>query len=589
MRRTECIWIFGAALSITAHWLFLMSYFEPAYSTPDAHSYYFQAKLLATKQHTWFVPESPMQYIGHHWRRNTAGRYYCVHAPGLAVILAPVYRLLGPQATLYVSPLLTSLSLLGLFLLCRLWVGSVAGLIAVVFMAVNPFANEHALFGDANCAAAFFLVWSMYFLALWDRARKYRWVFLAGLFAGTMVTIRYPEALYLPAMIGFVALSRRDGDPVRLSLSSILALVTGMAVPLVPLMVRNHLAFGAFWRTGYSLAFETSSFFGLRCILQFFPRYLQLLLNDGAGIVLPLGILGIALMIAHQTHRAKGLLLAALIGPITLLYMAYFWGPDRQSMRYFIPTFYLYCLAAVWLLSQLVRHWGRLAWIGPIVLLIVNCCWGLPHSCQALRSLRRNNAALATVTEALQRYTTAGSILITYEGLNQYLDFVGRWRLTDLILLRAGQIELGPPGPAQPHPRLRSRIRLGPNHTRPYEGLTGSALWQAIGKDLADWAKRAPDVYLLARQPELRPLLRHLPQGRRFVPIAMIDLLASTPSGPRSFTSPRPPVPPQDALSAPVAPPAPGPYAGPHPADRLFDFALDNRPLQLLRLVPNPD
>ena len=110
-------------LLVGIHFAFLVRYFEPAISTPDAHSYFVQAKLIAGEGKTYVEPESTLQYLGPHWRRAAENRYFCTHAPGLAVIMAPVYKILGPGACLWVNPIMASLSLLGLFLLCQLWIG----------------------------------------------------------------------------------------------------------------------------------------------------------------------------------------------------------------------------------------------------------------------------------------------------------------------------------------------------------------------------------------------------------------------------------------------------------------------------------
>ncbi|HUU29117.1 MAG TPA: hypothetical protein VM123_15020 [archaeon] len=49
------------------HFLFLISFSEPAISTPDANEYLARARLIATQGCTWLKPESPLQYTAPHW------------------------------------------------------------------------------------------------------------------------------------------------------------------------------------------------------------------------------------------------------------------------------------------------------------------------------------------------------------------------------------------------------------------------------------------------------------------------------------------------------------------------------------------
>jgi hypothetical protein len=138
--------------------------FAPAISTPDAQGYFCQAKLIARKGSSSFEPESPLQFVGPHWFVGANNRYHTTFPPGLPLILAIPYKIFGYRAALLVNPIFASFSLLGLFLLCRGWVGEGWALLAAVLLAVNSFANEHALFGDSHTAVIFLVIWELYFM-----------------------------------------------------------------------------------------------------------------------------------------------------------------------------------------------------------------------------------------------------------------------------------------------------------------------------------------------------------------------------------------------------------------------------------------
>ena len=118
-------WHVAMIVLLTLHFTMLMLHFKPAISTPDANGYLAQARLIANQGHTWFEPESPLQFIGTHWLKAENGRYYNRYPPGLPTILAIPYKLAGPSAALLINPILTTLTLLGLFMLCSLWLGKI--------------------------------------------------------------------------------------------------------------------------------------------------------------------------------------------------------------------------------------------------------------------------------------------------------------------------------------------------------------------------------------------------------------------------------------------------------------------------------
>lgn len=260
---------------------FVMLYFKLAILTPDAQSYYAQARLIAQGSGTGVDPESPLQYVGPHWNETAGGRYYCTHPPGLPVLLGGAYRVFGADAALLVSPLLASLTLLGLYLLGRSWAGAGWGMCAAALMAVNPVANEHALFGDSHCAVAFLLIWAVVFLDRWSKRSSVRWALAAGLFLGLIPTVRYAEATYL------------------------------------------------------------------------------------AG--------------------------AALVVPTTVLYMSWYRPADGQSMRFLLPTFFVYAMGAIWLLRELGVRRPLAARVGAVILLAIIVAWGLPQSHLRLGQLRNQS------------------------------------------------------------------------------------------------------------------------------------------------------------------------------------------------------
>ena len=539
-----------AAALVVGHFLFLMCFFEPAISTPDANSYFSQAKLIARTGRTCIETESPLQYVGVHWNHVGNNRYYCTHAPGLPLLMAPVYKVFGPGATVAMNPIFAPLSLLGLFLLCRMWVGEGWALLAAALMAVNPFLNEHAHFGDAHSAVCFFFIWGLLFAARWVEEARIWEAFAAGVFFGIIPTIRYADVFYLPAIAIFVFLHvRRD----RRLWGGLAAGVIGLAIPLSWLCIRNQLAFGAFWRTRYSAAFDTKGFFGWRYLLEYAVPYLRMLLSDGCGLVFGLGVLGIAMLCARRSMRKRGALFAMLVVPVTIVYMSYFWGPDRQSMRYLIPTFYIYTIAGVWVLRELSGIDRRSACAGSVVVLIVTALWGLPPSVMSMRVLAKQNGALVRVTSVVEKCVEPGSLLVANDMINQHLDFVGAWRLVDGGMLpffrggrpqrpqipgmRAGEGGVPEPPeeamvPEMPFADRRTLVETlgGPKNVQAierYRGLPAEELFDAFSRDIRDWAGSERRVYLLVIEGQIAEFERRLPAGDELATIERIERLGN--------------------------------------------------------------
>jgi hypothetical protein len=99
--------------------LALIAYFEPAISTTYVDRSLTHAKLIAEHGCTWFKAESLLQFAGPYFFKAIGFLY----PPGLPLALALFSEPGGLKAALLVNPLLASLAILGMFLLCGLWIG----------------------------------------------------------------------------------------------------------------------------------------------------------------------------------------------------------------------------------------------------------------------------------------------------------------------------------------------------------------------------------------------------------------------------------------------------------------------------------
>jgi len=521
--RSWPVWLCRLVLIALAvgHFWFLATYFEPAISTPDANGYFAQACHIATEGRTWFEPDTLLQYVGMHWLKTDGDRYFSRYPPGLALLLAIPFRLAGPEASLWVNPLFATLTLEGLYLLCREWIGEGWGLAAVAAMAANPVANTRALAQDAHTAAAFFLVWGIYLLARWSKSLSPAMAFLAGLCLGIIPTVRYPEALFGLGVGLFMLLHLRWERKFWVSLA---AGIGGALIPIGLLMLRNHLAFGAFWRTGYSLTNEQTGF-GWNYFRRYAVSYIENIQGDGAGLFTALGLTGLAALCFRRDTWRQGLLLLALIVPTTLLYMSYYWAPQRMTdatMRFLLPTFFIYAVAALWCLKLLAESRLAGACAAAVVLVAITACWGIPRSGETLSRFKQTNAVLSKVTDAVAEHVPAGSILFANSQIQQHLDFIGKWRLGDDAILQGRGARRGPGRREQdtdaPSPRQADKTKAIEER---YGNLWSRRLPALMLKDLEEWAAPEGKVYWLGVH---RQMQRLVPLSHRLKVVATIKL-----------------------------------------------------------------
>ena len=485
-----------AVLLFLCHFIFLMHYYEPAISTLDSHGYYGQAKQFATTGSGVLHMDSRLQYAGPAWKKAGENRRVSMWPPGLPLILAAVYRVAGPDAMFLVNPLLASFSLALLFLICRAWFGAGWGVAAAALLGCTPFFNEHALFGYSHIAVLFFLVLGLYFLTQWVRTGSWPPALCAGLCAGCLPCIRYPATLFSIAFGAYLLLQfRRHARP----LPALAAFAAGAALPVAALAFYNLRLFGALWTTGYSLiGYSPATLFKWDAFRASAPVYIQQLTATGAGPAFALGAAGAACLCARRDHWKQGVLLALLIFPITILYMAYPQYPHPQSMRFLIPTFPVYAMAGAWFLSMFTKDRPGTAAAFALVLIAFTAAWGLPLSLGKMQAMQQRQEVLADITRQVKKHAPRGSVIIADDLVCQNLDVYGTWRIVSTASLSSNRIPL-------------------------YGDLIGAPLFRAFLDDVQVWAGTA-DVYWLGNEKRLHTLADAMRSRGSLKPLATISI-----------------------------------------------------------------
>jgi hypothetical protein len=290
------------------------------------------------------------------------------------------------------------------------------------------------------------------------------------------------------------------------------------------------------------------------------------------GLLFGLGIIGMVLLVSERETRDRGVLLATLVLPTTVLYMAYYWGGGMGGLRFLMPTFYLYALAAVWLLRDLVTRMGRPAEWATGATVVLAVLWGAAQSGQELSQRQRRDSTLVTLTDTVRQHVPEGGALFADRMTAQHLDVMGDWRLGQIEALMLGEGErfarmglprvAGPPGTGRlgpidgsirgPAPNATAAretpqasgtpVRAAPNpvaggareRLARYRDLKREERSQLIRADLQAWVGEGGKAYFLAPRQELTTQLARMGLGHAWRELATIDLpvLDDDPDGP---------------------------------------------------------
>ena len=225
-------------------------------------------------------------------------------------------------------------------------------------------------------------------------------------------------------------------------------------------------------------------------------------------------------------------------------------------MRFLLPTFALYTIAAVWLLKirsetepQRAQKWAR-------IVLGVSLVWGLTYSVLVLRHLKQDNQMLAEITLAIEQRVEPGSVLIAQSGLLQHLDFLGDWRLApeEAFDRRARR-----PLPMGPHEGPRSDLPPGA-----VEELSPAERTQSFRHELVRWAGDTRTIYWITTEEKLKTIRDRLePAKDEFTTIAEVNMSVRPGSSPGFGDGPGGPPPGPGGFFFGFGGPPPGPGGPP--------------------------
>ena len=494
-------WAWAVAVLLTlAHLTWVPSSLFPVFPDFDASGYLTAATVFAERGEGRRPEESPLQFVGVHWFPAKIGGYVSRYPPGFPLLLAAFLRVGGMPAALAVNPLLSSVALLSLFILCRRYVRDHMALLCLVLLAVNPLANGQAVHVDSHSAAMTCLLGAVLVLDRWSRAPRVVVAAAGGLLLGLLVTIRYPEAVFALGVFVFAVLclwrtSRAEWQ--------VLAMIAGALLPVASLLGRNQSLFGAWWRTGYAFSLEQTAF-SVADLNNHLGSYVYDLWQVTL-LALPLGIIGIAVLVRERGTRPIGALIAISVVALFITYASYYWRMvvgDSMPIRFLLPIVPLLLFSTAVAVER-IRSSRPLLGRGVIALLAAQAILQVGHSRQRMASAGEWSAPGLELYRGIEQRAAAGSIIVGELPVATSLEAAGKWRLADGdFIARLCKPRLSFTPPPMPNP-LTGRSSAA---ARIYEPLDCESRRRRAFDDLEAWAGAETPVYVVARE-----TLRDLP------------------------------------------------------------------------------
>lgn len=414
----------------------LLTYFEPITGGVDQNGYHVCARMFNLDGVFYQKPADDLQYIGHMWVVNERGEYYPKYPVFYPALAAGMNRLLGSGGGFYATLWGAVFAVAGMYALARFWLGRSYALLAAGVMAFSPVFSTLAITKNSHTPSVAFLVWGLaafFFAASRPSWRRIFFAFLGGALIGFTVGIRYTDFLMILVPVSYAVFIANRRWRWRL----LVAVLAGAAIPYGILGLFNWHAFGAPWRTGYSLTDESSAFEP-----GFILENLRIYLPEFFGIVI--GPVGAFALLVHRFRLRRGVFWCVWLLPTLLLYLCYYWAPDGEgtgAMRFLMPLFPATILLALLALRRILGRSPRPVAVFALALLVlVQGLWGFSRILRMAEPKAGNDYQYAFLLEALRSRLPDGALVIAGTNYLNEMDFEKRWQLYPSYILNTGAI-----------------------------------------------------------------------------------------------------------------------------------------------------
>ncbi len=417
----------------------LLHYLVPVTGGTDQNGYHVCARTFNLEGKFYRKPIDKLEFIGSMWVVNDRGEYYPKYPPLYPLLAAGMNAMLGPGGGFYATLWGAVLAAAGIFVLARFFLGPWYALFATAAAIGSPVLSALAVTKNSHTPSLALFVWGMaaFFAALAPQRRQ--WIrillaFTAGFLIAYCTGIRYTDFLLILVPTAAAFLFARKTKRRNL----LLGLAAGAAIPFGAMALFHWHAYGAPWRSGYSLTDESSAFvpsFLLSNLRIYVPEFFL-------SVIGPLGAFAL-LFLRFRWRRLVFWLIW--LAPTFVLYLMYYWAPESGgtgAMRFLVPLIPAVLLLSLLSLRRVVRRLPgrRLARISLLALAAVQLTWGVVGSAKLCESKAAADFQQLVRLEVLRNRIPEGAVIIASSGILNELDFERRWQLYPAYILNVKQI-----------------------------------------------------------------------------------------------------------------------------------------------------
>lgn len=350
---------------------------------PDEAAYFFQSKIFAAGRLAAPAPElsSPSALFPFRHFVFDQGRWFIVYTPLHALLMAP-FTAAGAAPLL--GPLEGLASLLGIYLLARLWAGEALARITLILTLLSPFFLFMSSTFMAHNTNLMLITWSLYMFSRSCRGGGKPFSLAGGFLIGlAFMTKPYPVLVWL-AYVPLAVFSVRRSEWKSVLLPGLAA----AAVPMAAFLLANEYYTGSPFDTGYDMV-RGGKLIGFGPRMAWFPVYGDLAHTPARGL------LNLARQIGSGSRMLLGWPFLSLVPMLFALRRA---REDRRVLWLYLPPFMIMVL--MWLHYYPAVDYGPRHYFTLMPLLAFLSALGLSEAVRMGRErkgIRGSNMVTATV------------------------------------------------------------------------------------------------------------------------------------------------------------------------------------------------
>ncbi len=214
----------------------------------DEAAHLFQAKIFAAGQLSAPAPSisDPERFFPCRHLILERGMWFCQYPPIHSILMVPFVWI---DHTALLGPLEGVLSLIGLFLLIRLWTNDKMAKLTSILLLLSPFFLLMTATHMAHNSNLMLVTWSLYFLSIFWKSDRYICTIVSGFLLGlALITKPYPIVVWGIFLLIVLASRGRKG------FKALLGLTLGSLLPVAGFLALNWYYTGNPLKTPYQLA-----------------------------------------------------------------------------------------------------------------------------------------------------------------------------------------------------------------------------------------------------------------------------------------------------------------------------------------------